>query len=631
MASLFEQASLAKRASDEQLVNILSNRMPSVDISQAVAMAELTSRKNMRNAAANQEMIQQGIGAVPVNDQVIAETVQSQNPQMVNPNLVAMSSPEMGNVPRSEAMNMSAPGSIPGAAAGGIVSSYKEPEGRETRGIPAAVRMFEGGKVSFQDGGYLRKRLDDLDKRIAEFGALGKMPVDLIRDRENVINELKALAPTTDPSELTAPGPEPMDTRVLYPGKPDSKPDDPFFIEPGSEYMREAAMERGEDPSNMSLEEFSNLNLGDAYDKKMEQVSKQEKVKSAQESEPFMTSKLSQESMVKPEGTQAPPPVDTGGEGGEGGGGEIIPPASAETKDIVSPTLRDLMGDRDKAVTSLENKTTETLDMLKKSKTDVQSFVDNFGKKSQEEIAKLEEFDKPFKEYLATIKEKVGKRKGEELSRAAIDGGIALATSKSPLLTSFAEALGVSVAAIDKNRKEIDDLENTAAQLQISRNQQKEAQLRGDIRARDNARFEGAKLQSTIDNQIATVGLNSAQAVANMKQKDIEFLANYTTTLAKLDQDLKNAQAARDFDLYKLNYERIATVADNIFKEKGKNARAKYNALQSLFTTGYVTPDMIENNQQLKSLFAEFQKVQRDLDNDRTGYSSQFKITQTDD
>ena len=89
MASLFEQASLAKRASDEQLVNILSNRMPSVDISQAVAMAELTSRKNMRNAAANQEMIQQGIGAVPVKDQVIAETMQSQNPQMVNPNLVA--------------------------------------------------------------------------------------------------------------------------------------------------------------------------------------------------------------------------------------------------------------------------------------------------------------------------------------------------------------------------------------------------------------------------------------------------------------------------------------------------------------------------------------------------------------
>jgi hypothetical protein len=613
MASLFEQASLAKRASDDQLVNILSNRMPSVDISQAVAMAELTSRKNMRNAAANQEMIQQGIGAVPVKDQVIAETVQSQNPQMVNPNLVAMSSPEMGNVPRSEAMDMSAPGSIPGAAAGGIVSSYKEPEGRETRGIPAAVRMFEGGRVAFQSGpgpntvgtyASIVNRIKELDNEIkdlsqplmGEFGLGGQDKK--LRSAMNEKAALEAQIQTTKDAYYD----ENMTAETAQ-STADETPEYVFT---------------GPNATNKFLESLPQVeeNITDARLKKPQNL--------------FMESELSQESMVKPEETQVTP-LEENKEAKKTGEGEIIPPASAETKDIVSPALRDLMDDRDKAVTSLENKTTETLDMLKKSKTDVQSFVDNFGKKSQEEIAKLEEFDKPFKEYLATIKEKVGKRKGEELSRAAIDGGIALATSKSPLLTSFAEALGVSVAAIDKNRKEIDDLENTAAQLQISRNQQKEAQLIGDIRARDNARFEGAKLQSTIDNQIATVGLNSAQAVANMKQKDIEFLANYTTTIAKLDQDLKNAQAARNFELYKLNYERIATVADNMFKEKGKNARIKYNALSTLFTSPLATAEFIASNPILQDLQKEFEEAERALGSNTAGYASQFRITQTDD
>lgn len=630
MASLFEQASLAKRASDEQLVNILSNRMPSVDISQAVAMAELTSRKNMRNAAANQEMIQQGIGAVPVKDQVIAETMQSQNPQMVNPNLVAMSSPEMGNVPRSEAMNMSAPGSIPGAAAGGIVSSYKEPEGRETRGIPAAVRMFEGGRVAFRNGpgpntvgayADMVNRIKELDKQIMNIRTADRDNLPLVPGLMKEKRNLEELVNTQQ------------------------DPTDPFYISPDSPYMQEAEMERENapvveppvEPPVVSADEtpeyvFTGPNATNKFFESIPEI--QEDAKDREEGVPFMLSKASKRSMVEPEVTQAPPPVDTGGEGkkdGEDGKGKIIPPASAETKDIVSPALRDLMDDRDKAVTSLENKTTETLDMLKKSKTDVQSFVDNFGKKSQEEIAKLEEFDKPFKEYLATIKDKIGERKGEELSRAAIDGGIALATSKSPLLTSFAEALGVSVAAIDKNRKEIDNLENTAAQLQISRNQQKEAQLIGDIRARDNARFEGAKLQSTIDNQIATVGLNSAQAVANMKQKDIEFLANYTTTIAKLDQDLKNAQAARDFELYKLNYERIATVADNMFKEKGKNARVKYNALSALFTSPLATAEFIASNPILQDLKKEFDEAERALGSNTAGYARNFRITQTDD
>jgi len=625
MASLFEQASLAKRASDEQLVNILSNRMPSVDISQAVAMAELTSRKNMRNAAANQEMIQQGIGAVPVKDQVIAETVQSQNPQMVNPNLVAMSSPEMGNVPRSEAMSMSAPGSIPGAAAGGIVSSYKEPEGRETKGIPAAVRMFEGGRVAFQSGPGPNTVGAYADK-IKEIQRLDTLINDL---SENISKPLvgefglggadrRLEAAKAKKAELEA---EIQSTKDAY--YDENLTADSLVNEPP--VMSDEAAEKA--PERV----FTGPNAMGKFLESIPEI--QQDAKDREEGVPFMLSKASKRSMVEPEGTQAPPPVDTGGEGGEGGGNEIIPPASAETKDIVSPALRDLMDDRNKAVTSLENKTTETLDMLKKSKTDVQSFVDNFGKKSQEEIAKLEEFDKPFKEYLATIKEKVGKRKGEELSRAAIDGGIALATSKSPLLTSFAEALGVSVAAIDKNRKEIDDLENTAAQLQISRNQQKEAQLIGDIRARDNARFEGAKLQSTIDNQIATVGLNSAQAVANMKQKDIEFLANYTTTLAKLDQDLRVAQADQDFKRFKLNYDRLNTVADNIFKEKGKNARVKYNALSALFNAPFIDEAYIARNPILQDLKKEFDEAERalGLGSNTAGYASNFRITQTDD
>ena len=574
MASLFEQASLAKRASDEQLVNILSNRMPSVDISQAVAMAELTSRKNMRNAAANQEMIQQGIGAVPVKDQVIAETVQSQNPQMVNPNLVAMSSPEMGNVPRSEAMNMSAPGSIPGAAAGGIVSSYKEPEGRETRGIPAAVRMFEGGKVSFQDGGYLRKRLDDLDKRIAEFGALGKMPVDLIRDRENVINELKALAPTTDPSELTAPGPEPMDTRVLYPGKPDSKPDDPFFIEPGSEYMREAAMERGEDPSNMSLEEFSNLNLGDAYDKKMEQVSKQEKVKSAQESEPFMTSKLSQESMVKPPEPPVTPPKK-----------EEIKKEEPKTEEPAvsedSKMIDELRANYKKSRSDLKASSENLVNVLEAGKKDINAAVESIGKYSVEETQKLEEFRKPFNEYLAKLNKKLGRKKGDMLGNSLVKAGVALASSNDPLFVGLAKAIGIGVDTANSIQDKYDGIEDDIAKLKITQSQADEARLVGDKQRRDQAALKGAELNASVNNSIATVTSDLTKNLANLDQTQLNNGLTLINQRLKIQNDKEVALANNNFQQYKLKVETELEFAKTIYKEEEAFRRAAIGILKS--------------------------------------------------
>jgi len=574
MASLFEQASLAKRASDEQLVNILSNRMPSVDISQAVAMAELTSRKNMRNAAANQEMIQQGIGAVPVKDQVIAETVQSQNPQMVNPNLVAMSSPEMGNVPRSEAMNMSAPGSIPGAAAGGIVSSYKEPEGRETRGIPAAVRMFEGGKVSFQDGGYLRKRLDDLDKRIAEFGALGKMPVDLIRDRENVINELKALAPTTDPSELTAPGPEPMDTRVLYPGKPDSKPDDPFFIEPGSEYMREAAMERGEDPSNMSLEEFSNLNLGDAYDKKMEQVSKQEKVKSAQESEPFMASKLSQESMVKPPEPPVTPPKK-----------EEIKKEEPKTEEPAvsedSKMIDELRANYKKSRSDLKASSENLVNVLEAGKKDINAAVESIGKYSVEETQKLEEFRKPFNEYLAKLNKKLGRKKGDMLGNSLVKAGVALASSNDPLFVGLAKAIGIGVDTANSIQDKYDGIEDDIAKLKITQSQADEARLVGDKQRRDQAALKGAELNASVNNSIATVTSDLTKNLANLDQTQLNNGLTLINQRLKIQNDKEVALANNNFQQYKLKVETELEFAKTIYKEEEAFRRAAIGILKS--------------------------------------------------
>ena len=574
MASLFEQASLAKRASDEQLVNILSNRMPSVDISQAVAMAELTSRKNMRNAAANQEMIQQGIGAVPVKDQVIAETVQSQNPQMVNPNLVAMSSPEMGNVPRSEAMNMSAPGSIPGAAAGGIVSSYKEPEGRETKGIPAAVRMFEGGKVSFQDGGYLRKRLDDLDKRIAEFGALGKMPVDLIRDRENVINELKALAPTTDPSELTAPGPEPMDTRVLYPGKPDSKPDDPFFIEPGSEYMREAAMERGEDPSNMSLEEFSNLNLGDAYDKKMEQVSKQEKVKSAQESEPFMASKLSQESMVKPPEPPVTPPKK-----------EEIKKEEPKTEEPAvsedSKMIDELRANYKKSRSDLKASSENLVNVLEAGKKDINAAVESIGKYSVEETQKLEEFRKPFNEYLAKLNKKLGRKKGDMLGNSLVKAGVALASSNDPLFVGLAKAIGIGVDTANSIQDKYDGIEDDIAKLKITQSQADEARLVGDKQRRDQAALKGAELNASVNNSIATVTSDLTKNLANLDQTQLNNGLTLINQRLKIQNDKEVALANNNFQQYKLKVETELEFAKTIYKEEEAFRRAAIGILKS--------------------------------------------------
>lgn len=599
MASLFEQASLAKRASDEQLVNILSNRMPSVDISQAVAMAELTSRKNMRNAAANQEMIQQGIGAVPVKDQVIAETVQSQNPQMVNPNLVAMSSPEMGNVPRSEAMDMSAPGSIPGAAAGGIVSSYKEPEGRETRGIPAAVRMFEGGKVSFQDGGYLRKRLDDLDTRIAEFSALGKMPVDLIRDRENVINELKTLAPTTDPSELTAPGPEPMDTRVLYPGKPDLKPDDPFFIEPGSEYMREAALERGEDPSSM--------NLGKAYDRKMEQVANQE---ASAKFPGFMGSPKEISERVTEDDPQKGTPeyITTGPRDFS----ELINLTKKEEEEKKDPTIQDPKTTKDPKTTEDPKETVKKLDETEKSpsliedarkkyqgsreklmennkkliatlqagKKDIKAAIEGIGNYSVEETQKLEEFRKPFNEYLAKLNKKLGRKKGDMLGNSLVKAGVALASSNDPLFVGIAKAVGIGVDTANSIQDKYDSIEDSISQLKITQSQADEARLVGDKQRRDQAALKGAELNASINNSIATATSDLSKTLLNSDQTQLNNLLTYSNQLAQIKASKDAALQTNNFNAYKFQMEQKMELAKTVYTNKNDLLKAELGVLK---------------------------------------------------
>ena len=61
-----------------------------------------------------------------------------------------------------------------GRKEGGMID-YEEPSGQETMGIPAAVRMFEGGKVSFDRGGFGADRLkEEEDYKLPFYKRLGK-------------------------------------------------------------------------------------------------------------------------------------------------------------------------------------------------------------------------------------------------------------------------------------------------------------------------------------------------------------------------------------------------------------------------------------------------------------------------
>lgn len=567
MASLFEQASLAKRASDEQLVNILSNRMPSVDISQAVAMAELTSRKNMRNAAANQEMIQQGIGAVPVKDQVIAETIQSQNPQMVNPNLVAMSSPEMGNVPRSEAMNMSAPGSIPGAAAGGIVSSYKEPEGRETRGIPAAVRMFEGGRVAFQSGpgpntvgtyASIVNRIKELDNEIkdlsqplmGEFG-LGGQDKKLRR----AMNEKAALE-----AQIQATKDAYYDENMTAETAQATADETPEYVFTGP------------NATNKFLESIPQVeeNLTDARLKKPGNL--------------FMESDLSQESMVKPEGTQVTPSEkeeikkeEPKTEEPKTGKPKTEEPVVSEDSKMID----ELRANYKKSRSDLEASSKNLVNVLEAGKKDINAAVESIGKYSVEETQKLEEFRKPFNEYLAKLNKKLGRKKGDMLGNSLVKAGVALASSNDPLFVGLAKAIGIGVDTANSIQDKYDGIEDDIAKLKITQSQADEARLVGDKQRRDQAALKGAELNASVNNSIATVTSDLTKNLANLDQTQLNNGLTLINQRLKIQNDKEVALANNNFQLYKLKVETELEFAKTIYKEEEAFRRAAVGILKN--------------------------------------------------
>ena len=104
-----------------------------------------------------------------------------------------------------ENVGRSAPGEMPmtGIASQGTRSgvptgmqmkgNYEEPSGQETMGVPAAVRMFEGGRVSFDKGGFL----DKVGRGIKSFFTAGQDPYmgaygGLTEEKMKRIQELEA-------------------------------------------------------------------------------------------------------------------------------------------------------------------------------------------------------------------------------------------------------------------------------------------------------------------------------------------------------------------------------------------------------------------------------------------------------
>jgi hypothetical protein len=530
-------------------------------------MAELTSRKNMRNAAANQEMIQQGIGAVPVKDQVIAETMQSQNPQMVNPNLVAMSSPEMGNVPRSEAMNMSAPGSIPGAAAGGIVSSYKEPEGRETKGIPAAVRMFEGGRVAFQSGpgpntvgAYADKikeiqRLDtlinDLSENISkplvgEFGLGGAdRRLEAAKAKKAELEaEIQATKDAYYDENLTA------DSLV---NEPPVMSDEAVRDAIGSEFI--GSERRLLDPPNTDRP-YAGI--------------------------PETLAGTLPATATNVEPTQVGGGEDTGGEGGgrkddnQLSAPEEIGPPLPTTED----KLRDqLAGSRQRIIDQFENLETS----LKEGKANVQSAIDKIGTRTEEEIKKMEEFNKPYQEYMATLNKRLKSKEGQVLGKSLVYGGLAMASSNKPFFSAFIKGLGVGVETAEKLTSDIDDLRDTKAKLDIAKAQADEAKLTGDMRLRDQAQLEGAKINADFGTKIAATATDLTKTLASFDADQLKQLQAVQLKERELNAAKEKAKTDNDWKAYSLYIkENNKFIRDRIKSQQEADALV-FNSLKEYF------------------------------------------------
>lgn len=156
-----------------------------------LVISELNRRNAMAKQFKNSEAMTQVVQST-VTDKTINEATQP--PMGIN--IMASKPPPVPTI-AAAAQGVKDPRIT--AKEGGMIK-YDEPTGQETMGIPGAVRMYEGGRVSFFGGGELRKRLDELDAEIAKFMQTNKaLPVNLIRQRENILNTLK---PTTDQTEL---------------------------------------------------------------------------------------------------------------------------------------------------------------------------------------------------------------------------------------------------------------------------------------------------------------------------------------------------------------------------------------------------------------------------------------------
>ena len=156
-----------------------------------LVISELSRRNATAKQFKNAEAMTQ-IAQPTVTDKTINEASQP-------PMGIASMTPQSTPTPTMAAAAQGIKSPTITAKEGGMIK-YDEPTGQETMGIPGAVRMYEGGRVSFNQGGELRKRLDELDAEIAKFMQTNKaLPVNLIRQRENILNTLK---PTTDQTEL---------------------------------------------------------------------------------------------------------------------------------------------------------------------------------------------------------------------------------------------------------------------------------------------------------------------------------------------------------------------------------------------------------------------------------------------
>jgi len=135
--------------------------MPSGNYPQYLVVSELSRRTSMEKQFA-------GIASQQTPQETVAERTIKEATAVEN---VGRSAP--GEMPMTGIASQGTRSGVPTGMQ--MKGNYEEPSGQETMGVPAAVRMFEGGRVSFDRGGFGEDRLkEEEDYKLPFYKRLGK-------------------------------------------------------------------------------------------------------------------------------------------------------------------------------------------------------------------------------------------------------------------------------------------------------------------------------------------------------------------------------------------------------------------------------------------------------------------------